>query len=134
MEYDDMLDRAVGEAPDATTGESRFEVPTPSVRQEGSETVVENYPDVVDRLARDPDHVLRYLQTELGTAASIDEKGRARLTGSFKRERLEAAVEEYTRTYVVCPECTLPDTHLESDGGATLLVCEACGARTPVDG
>ena len=127
-----MLDRAVGESPEATGDESRFEVPTPEVRQEGSETVVENFPAVADRLARAPGDVLRFLQTDLGTAAGIDDRGRARLTGSFKPGRVASAVEEYTRTYVVCPECGLPDTHLEDADGATLLVCEACGARSPV--
>ena len=133
MEYDDMLDRAVGEAPDAQSDGSRFELPTPSVRHEGSETVVENFPAVADRLARDPADVLRHLQEELGTAARIDDRGRARLTGNFKPRRVEAAVEAYTRTYVVCPECGLPNTHLETDAGTTLLVCEACGARSVVD-
>ena len=135
MEYDDMLDRAVEEAPDAEGDESRFAVPTPSVRHEGNGTVVENFPAVADRLARDPDHLLRYLKEELGTAARVDDRRRARLTGTFKPRRVEAVVEAYTRTYVVCPECGLPDTHLESDpdAGTTLLVCEACGARSPVD-
>ncbi|ESP87213.1 translation initiation factor IF-2 subunit beta [Candidatus Halobonum tyrrellensis] len=133
MEYDDMLDRAVGESPEASGGESRFDVPTPEVRQEGSVTVVENFPAVADRLARDPEHLLRYLQEEVGTAASIDDVGRARLTGSFKPDRIEGVVDEYVRTYVRCPDCGLPDTHLETDGGTTLLVCEACGARSTVD-
>ena len=77
------------------------------------------------------DHVMKFLQNELGTNGHIDESGRARLTGEFGQRRIEAAIDEYTETFVTCPECGLPDTRLEQDQGVPLLRCEACGARTP---
>lgn len=131
MEYDDMLDRAVRESPDATGEGARFEVPAPSVRREGNATVVENFSAIADRLARAPDDLLRHVQGELGTAARVDDGGRARLTGAFDGERVADAVDSYVRTYVTCPECGLPDTHLVDDGRT--LACTACGARSAVD-
>ena len=128
--YDRHLDRAMDESPEIEGSADRFDVPDPEVRQEGNVTVYENFQDTLDRLGRDEDHVLKFLQDELGTSAHIDESGRARLTGEFARDRIGTAVEEYTDEYVICPECGLPDTQLERERGALLLRCEACGARS----
>jgi translation initiation factor 2 subunit 2 len=75
---------------------------------------------------------MKYLQGELGTSASIDERGRLRLTGEFRASRIHDAIEEYADRYVLCPECGLPDTRLEKESGAEIRRCEACGARSPV--
>lgn len=131
MEYDEQLDRALERTPDIENAHDRFEVPTPEVRVEGHVTVFENFQDVVDALGREESHVLKALQSELGTSAHIDESGRARLTGEFRQRRVEAAIEAYTESYVLCPECGLPDTRLEREQGAQLLRCDACGALSP---
>lgn len=131
MNYDEQLDRALEETPDIQGEEARFEVPEPEVRSEGHETVFENFRSVVDRLNRDPEHVLQYLQGELGTNAGIDESGRARLTGDFRQDRIADALDSYADAFVLCPECGLPDTRLETEQGTKLLKCDACGALSP---
>jgi translation initiation factor 2 subunit 2 len=131
MDYEDQLDRAIEQTPDIESEGSRFEVPDPDVRQEGNATVYENVQATVRRLDRDEEHVVQYLQNELGTSGHIDESGRARLTGSFDERRIGEAIEEYTETFVICDECGLPDTRIEREQGALLLRCEACGARSP---
>ncbi|MFB6081960.1 MAG: translation initiation factor IF-2 subunit beta [Halanaeroarchaeum sp.] len=132
MDYDEQLERALAEKPDIAGEETRFEVPDPEVRPEGHVTVYENFQATLDRLDRDEDHVLKFLQDELGTSAQIDERGRARLTGEFSPRRVSAVLEEYVDTYVLCPECGLPDTQLTTEQGAELLKCDACGARSSV--
>ena len=131
MDYDEMLDRGLEETPDIEGGSERFEVPSPDVRQEGNVSVVENFQAICHDLDREPDHLMQFIQNELGTSGHIDESGRARLTGEFRADRIETAVEAYTERYVICPECGLPDTRLEREQGAVLLRCEACGARSP---
>ena len=128
--YDDHLDRALERTPEIEDSADRFDVPDPEVRQEGNVTVYENFQDTLDRLDRDDEHVLKFLQNELGTSAHIDESGRACLTGEFGRGRISDAIDEYTEEYVLCSECGLPDTRLEREQGAVLLRCEACGARS----
>jgi translation initiation factor 2 subunit 2 len=130
MDYEEQLDRAIDRAPDIDAGGERFEVPDPEVRQEGNVTVYENFQATLDRLDRDADHVLKYLQDEVGTSARIDESGRARLTGSFNPRRVDEVVESYVDDYVRCPECGLPDTNLVREQGVLLISCEACGARS----
>lgn len=132
MDYDDQLDRAIEETPDVQGAGSRFEVPEPRLRKDGNFTVVENFLDVVERLGREEDHVLKYLQSELGTAAQIDENGRARLTGEFRESRVADALSEYAEVFVLCPECGLPDTTLVTESGAEMLKCDACGALSPM--
>jgi translation initiation factor 2 subunit 2 len=132
MDYDEQLDRALEETPDIQSSGSRFDVPDPTARQEGNVTVYENFQDTIDRLERDEDHVLKFLQDELGTSAHIDERGRARLTGEFSERRLTAVIESYVEAYVTCPECGLPDTNLVREQGVLLLTCDACGARSSV--
>jgi translation initiation factor 2 subunit 2 len=134
MDYDDMLDRALEETPDIEGSSDRFDVPDPEIRQEGNVTVYENYQSTIDRLGREEDHVMKFLQNELGTSGHIDESGRARLTGEFSERRIANALDEYVDEFVLCPECGLPDTHFERDQGALLLRCEACGALSSTSG
>jgi len=126
-----MLDRALDETPDIEGSSERFEVPDPEVRQEGNVTVFENFQSVVRRLDREDDHVIKFLQNEVGTSGHIDESGRARLTGEFDEDRVAEALDEYVDEFVRCSECGLPDTRLEREQSALLLRCEACGARSP---
>jgi len=130
MDYKDRLDRALAETPDIEEGASRFQLPDPEVRQEGNVTVFENFQTTVDRFDREADHVMRHLQNEVGTSATIDERGRLRLTGEFRAERVRGALESYADAYVLCPECGLPDTRLEREHGAYVRQCSACGARS----
>ncbi|MFC6942342.1 translation initiation factor IF-2 subunit beta [Salinirubellus sp. GCM10025818] len=130
MDYEDGLDRALEETPDIEGDTSRFQLPDPEVRQEGNATVFENFQEVADRLDRDPDHLMGHLQNEVGTSATVDERGRLRLTGEFRTERIRDALETYAEAYVICPECGLPDTHLEREQGAYVRQCDACGARS----
>ena len=132
MDYDEQLDRALSETPDIEGNESRFEVPEPTVRQEGNVTVYENFQETLDRLDRDENHVLKFLQSELGTSAQIDESGRARFTGDFRRDRVAEALEEYVEDFVTCSECGLPDTKLVREKGTRVLKCDACGALSTV--
>jgi translation initiation factor 2 subunit 2 len=131
MDYSDMLDRGIEQAPDIQPDSDRLDVPDPNVRKEGNVTVFENFRDVCRELSREPDHVLKFLQDEVGTSARIDESGRARLTGDFGARRVSDAIEAYTEQYVLCSECDLPDTNIEREQGAELLQCTACGARSP---
>ncbi|PSP29315.1 translation initiation factor IF-2 subunit beta [Halobacteriales archaeon QH_2_65_14] len=130
MDYDEMLDRGIEQTPDIEGSSERFEVPEPEVRQEGHATVFENFQQVCRDLDRDEDHLLKFLQDELGTSAHIDESNRARLTGEFSQGRIRGAIEAYSERYVLCSECDLPDTSIEREQGAEILVCAACGARS----
>ena len=132
MDYEDQLERALERSPDIADAGERFEVPDPEVRAEGNSTVWENFGAVHDRLAREPDHLMRFLQSALGTSAAIDDRGRARFTGAFKQRRIADAVESYVEDFVTCSECQSPDTNLVDERGTTVLKCDACGAISSI--
>ena len=132
VDYDDRLSRALDETPGVAAGGERFDVPDPDVRQEGNVTVYENFQATVDALGRDDSLLLKFLQNELGTSAGIDERGRARFTGSFGADRIGDAIDDFADAYVLCPECGLPDTRLVEENGTEMRRCDACGALSPV--
>jgi len=132
MDYQDSLDRALTETPEVGDAADRFQVPDPEVRPEGNVTSYENFSATLDRLNRDEDHLLKFLQSELGTSASIDDRGRARFTGNFRQSRVADALDEYVESFVTCSECGSPDTRLVEERGATVLKCDACGALSAV--
>jgi len=130
-DYEEQLEEALSATPDMQGSEARFSIPDPDVRQEGNATVYENFQATIDRLDREAESVLKFLQNELGTNARIDERGRARLTGEFAEERIGDAIEAFADAYVLCPECGLPDTRIEEEQGAQTIRCTACGALSP---
>jgi len=134
VDYEEQLDRALEGTPDIEGSGSRFSLPDPEIRQEGNVTVYENFRSTLGTLDREDTHVMKHLQNEVGTSADIDERGRLRLTGEFRPSRVREAIEEYAEGYILCPECGLPDTRLETENGAKVLRCEACGARSAAGG
>jgi translation initiation factor 2 subunit 2 len=130
-DYEEQLEDALSATPDIQGSEARFSIPDPDVRQEGHVTVYENFQSTIDRLDREATSVLKFLQNELGTSAHIDERGRARLTGEFTARRIGDAIEAFADAYVLCPECGLPDTRLETEQDAETIRCTACGAISP---
>ena len=130
-DYEEQLEEALSATPDMQGSEARFSIPDPDVRQEGNATVYENFRATIDRLDREAESVLKFLQNELGTNAHIDERGRARLTGEFAEDRIGDAIEAFADAYVLCPECGLPDTRIEEEQGAQTIKCTACGALSP---
>jgi translation initiation factor 2 subunit 2 len=132
MDYEDSLDRALTETPEVGDTADRFQVPDPEVRPEGNVTSYENFQATIDRLNRDEGHLRKFLQSELGTSASIDDRGRARFTGDFRQSRVADALDEYVESFVTCSECGSPDTRLVEERGATVLKCDACGALSAV--
>jgi translation initiation factor 2 subunit 2 len=132
MDYTVALDRAFDALPDQPReAGSRLSIPDPVGETDGAFTRLTNLDAIATALSRDPEHVHRAIQRELGTAGQFDD-GRARYNGSFTVADFQAAVDEYVDEYVTCSECGLPDTKLVRENGVDMLRCEACGAFRPV--
>lgn len=131
MEYEASLDRALDAVPDFTASEERLDVPDPRAQKDGAFTRLTNLGAIADALGRDPEHVHRMIQRELGTNGQYD-AGRARYNGSFSASDFDAAIEGYIQEFVLCSECGLPDTRLAMENRTLMLRCDACGAFRPV--
>ncbi|MFQ3320135.1 MAG: translation initiation factor 2 subunit 2 [Natronomonas sp.] len=132
MEYEASLDRALDAVPDIQSGGDRLSVPDTAAQTDGAFTRFTNLDAVADALARDTDHLHRYIQQALATSGKL-EAGVGRYNGNFSERDFEAAVEDYTEEYVRCSECGLPDTRLVQEDRTMMLRCDACGAFRPVE-
>jgi translation initiation factor 2 subunit 2 len=125
------LERAMKKMPATRDTRERFVVPSPRVFYEGKTTVLENFRAIADTLNREPDHLMKYLLQELGTAGKIEGQ-RGIFQGKFTEQAMARQIESYFEEYVVCTECRLPDTHLTKNDRVLMLKCDACGAHRPV--
>jgi len=130
-DYGALLDRALSKITQPGGSGERFELPVAMVQVIGARTIVVNFSDVVDRLNRDPHHVLKYLAKEMATAGSY-EGGRGYFQGKFSRETINRLIGVYSNRFVICPVCHRPDTRVVREGRLSFLVCEACGARSSI--
>ena len=125
------LDRAMSRLPASRGTEDRFVIPPPKIFYEGKTTVLENFAGIADALNRDPDHLMKFILQEMGTAGKIEGQ-HAVFQGRFTEQSLERHIDSYVQEYVICSECHRPDTQLIRSDRVLMLKCEACGAHRPV--
>jgi len=101
MDYESSLDRAMDSVPEIDSSGERLSVPDANAQKDGAFTRLTNLESIADTLSRDPDHLHRFVQRELGTNGKL-EQGVGRYNGNFSGSDLDAAVEEYIQTYVLC--------------------------------
>lgn len=126
-----MLERAKKQLPEAITSGERFEIPKAEGHIQGNKTIISNFSQIVDTFRREPQHLLKFLQRELATPASIDGP-RLVLGRKIKAELINQKITQYANTFVICPECGKPDTQLKKEDKILTLKCTACGAKHPV--
>lgn len=110
----------------------RLELPDLDVVWVGNRTIIRNFKKIAEVLNREPQRILAFLGREFATAANIDGEGRAILIGRKEGEAIRRVIQRYFKEYVLCPVCGNPDTRLKKERKITFLVCDACGAKTPV--
>ena len=125
------LERAISRLPASRGTEDRFVIPPPKIFYEGKTTVLENFAGIADALNRDPDHLMKFILQEMGTAGKIEGQ-HAVFQGRFTEQNLERHIDSYVQEYVICSECHRPDTQLIRSDRVLMLKCEACGAHRPV--
>ena len=113
--------------------EKRFELPTVDVMWEGQKTFLRNFLDFPKVLRRDPEKILQYLSKEFAVPAErMGEK--AIFIGKRDPEDFSRLFKIYLKDYVECPTCKSPDTKIEKEKRISFLICEACGAKSPLKG
>ena len=133
MEYEDMLQKALDEIEqkdELATG-ARFEPPTPTVNHDGSFTVYNNFTKTAEYVGRKDGELLTYFKEELATSATLKDNGRARFKGDFDADGLSDVLNQFVESYVLCNECSSPDTRYEEQSGVEVIRCTACGANQP---
>ena len=130
-EYEKLLDNIYDNLPKKKDTGERFEIPKFEFFTEGNKTIVKNFKSVSDKIRRGPAMVSKYLSKELAVPVEVRDE-RLIIQRKIRGEMLNKKLEEYITKFVICKECGKPDTHIEDVGRVHTLICEACGARTPV--
>jgi len=73
-----------------------FTRPLPTARPPGTKkSVFSNVTDICKRMHRQPDHVIQFLFSELGTTGSVDGAGRLVIKGRFQQKQIENVLRRY---------------------------------------
>jgi len=131
MNYEKLLERAHSQLPPGAFKFDRFEIPRPICLIVGNRTLVTNFKEICDRLRRDQTHLLRFLARELATAGTV-EGVRAVFQGKFGSTIIERLIERYVQEFVRCTVCGQPDTKIVREDRIHFMICEACGAKSPI--
>jgi translation initiation factor 2 subunit 2 len=134
MEYDKLLERAYSLLPDKAGSGVRFEMPVVESLTQGNKTIIKNFDEIVQKLRRTPEELMKYLSRELAVPMNREGAGLV-LQGKFYDRVLNDKLKRYVESYVICKECKKADTKIvEVERGVKVIVCEACGARFSVRG
>jgi translation initiation factor 2 subunit 2 len=131
MDYEDLLKRARENIPKDVFEKKRFEIPKAESFTQGNKTIITNLNHIANYLNRDINHIMKFLLRELATSGSI-EGNRVVFTGSFTIKAINDKIELYVKEFVLCRECSKPDTKLVKEGNVDYMKCMACQVKRPV--
>ena len=131
LDYSKLLKRVQENISSDRISDDRFKLPAAEIFHEGNTTVIRNFDRISDAVNRDPDQILKFLLSGLGTAGER-EGVRVIFQGKIPAKTIQDKLSEYIDIYVICSECGRPDTHLVKQGRTLLVRCDACGAIRPV--
>mmetsp|Transcript_26724 Transcript_26724/g.53294 ORF Transcript_26724/g.53294 Transcript_26724/m.53294 type:complete len:395 (-) Transcript_26724:184-1368(-) len=118
--------------------EYRYKMPTVFGKVEGRgngiKTVIVNCSELAPSLHRDAGELNKFFGCELGAQTTMNEKDdRFVVNGSHTDAILQEMVHRYVEKFVLCPNCSLPETNYKIKNGLIHHVCAACGAKELVD-
>jgi len=103
-------------------------------RGNGIKTVIPNISELGFSLHRDAGEVNKFFGCELGAQTTFNVKDdRAVVNGSHTDAALQGMVHKYVESFVLCPQCGLPETKYKIRSGCIYHNCAACGAVEMVD-
>lgn len=130
--YEKLLNEAYKKVKSVPIG-NRFAIPKIEGHFQGRKTILTNFFQIVSYMRRNPEHFQKFLLKELATSGQI-EGDRLILNIKVPSAKINQKIEEYAKEFVLCKECSKPDTELikEPDNRITFIHCLACGAKHPV--
>ena len=101
--------------------EYRYKMPKIQSKTEGRgngiKTVIVNCLDLATALHRSPGEVTKYFGTELGAQSKYDPAtDKSIVNGAFDANDLQNHLKKFIETFVLCPNCRLPETRYKFKG------------------
>jgi translation initiation factor 5 len=115
----------------------RYTMPALNIRQEGSgngvKTVITNIDKISDALERPVSLLVRYFGIELSAQSRLqDDPIRLIINGSFTHKQLLDTLNTFIDSFVLCPNCHLPETLLTIKKHTLRHKCKSCGCTDPI--
>ncbi|TFK25473.1 translation initiation factor [Coprinopsis marcescibilis] len=118
----------------SSVSRKRYTIAPPQIFREGNKkSIFANVTEICKKMHRQPEHVIQFLFTELGTTGSVDGAGRLVIKGRFQQKSIENVLRRYLVEYVTCKTCKSPDTLLTKENRIFFVACESCGSRRSVN-
>lgn len=135
--YEELLGRVFGilraNNPELSGEKTKTILKPPQVLREGTKkTVFVNFTELCKMMHRQGEHVMGYLNAELGTSGSLDGQERLIMKGRFTPKVFEGVLRRYVNEYVICNMCKSTDTLLHREQRLFMLRCQNCGASRSV--
>jgi translation initiation factor 2 subunit 2 len=131
--YEKLLEEAYKKVKpvEKTEYSERFEVPVVKGMIEGNKTIITNFLQICAYLRRDCSHFLKFILRELATPGVVEGE-RLVMQRKVPSSRINEKIKQYVDEFVVCKECSKPDTELIKQGDFMFIHCLACGAKHSV--
>lgn len=92
--------------PELAGEKRRYTMVPPQVTREGTKkTMFANITDICRRMRRQPEHVIQFLYSELGTQGSIDGSQRLIMKGRYNQKQIENVLRKYIGEYSCFSNC-----------------------------
>jgi len=130
MNYEALLEEAYREVEPVEVCE-RFEMIKVKGHHEGIRTVISNFSQIAACMRRPAGHIMKFLSKELASSAEIS-RDRLILSRKLSSKDINAKIERYVNSFVLCKSCKKPDTELIDEANKTFLKCLACGNKQEI--
>ncbi|RHY21081.1 hypothetical protein DYB25_006065 [Aphanomyces astaci] len=136
--YEDMLDRIMNKLhennPDLADRKKAIIKPPQLMRVGTKKTLWVNFQEICKMMHRNPEHVLQFTLSELGTEGNLDGTQRLIIRGRYVPKYIESLLRKYITEYVTCQMCRSPNTTLTRDNVTRLhfVNCQECESSRSV--
>mmetsp|Transcript_1872 Transcript_1872/g.1579 ORF Transcript_1872/g.1579 Transcript_1872/m.1579 type:complete len:233 (+) Transcript_1872:69-767(+) len=136
--YTQLLSRIFNELKPTTSGISidgklkPISIPKPDVRLAGAKkTCFVNIINTCQYLQRDPNHLKKFIETELVTNSNFNGDFQLIITGRFGDSHIQSVLKSYVKSYVLCEDCHSKHTQMKRNNSTRLyeLKCKDCSAE-----
>ncbi|KAJ1852491.1 translation initiation factor eIF-2 beta subunit [Coemansia sp. RSA 2703] len=121
--------------PDSIGIKGKYVMVPPHITRDGKKrTAFTNIDDIAKKMHRTPEHLIKYLYSELATTGSVDANKHLIIKGRFQQKQIENVLRRYIVEYVTCKTCKSGDTRLVKENSLNFVKCESCGSSRSVTG
>lgn len=123
-----LIDRAYNELDKLNdkSNETKLILSRPKVSNMNKRSYVINFREICSKLKRNKDSVKNFFDNELSIKSSVDINGSLVIQGFFKERDIISILQNYVKKYVLCSECSSPNTQFEKNNRILFLYCLKC--------